>query len=723
MKEVYMNKYFIAILFLLLSTNLCFSTNNSTTLSHPQQLQNDGIMITNKTYKQIFCAYINNPKPFITTDSVLNAFHVLYQESIFQLENRQADVLESFLKDMFKAVSAPKLQESFNFPHKRFQMAVKKAKLTLAVANKIYNSKFTTKDKDLDEIIHIESGKINKSSEVSMPQWLGKPTPQFIAIDYSKFRPRGFYTQNNKLKKYFKVTKWLQTVPFMVKDNTDLLSFLILRHCFHEVCRNYTKSNEYSTFFKIYDAFLGKQDGQGINGASNWSSSYSNRDFVSLRKKLAALKAPQVNDSLRTQPGSPKGITELRILPARITPDAILFSRTTTPELNRQVPNGLEICALLGSQYAKKQLPDRIRKILAKNKDIINKDSLYGLYFHTLESLFQNNFVNAPDFMKKQSWEIKSCNTVLAGWAQLRYNWTLHTKPNVMLSSLTTDYPGFIEPNEAFWRKMATLAEKTQAILNTSKCFEFYAQRNINLYKKIAKLAENEQYENIVNNNFDIMEIVGTAFMAAKFFNPEIAKENNEKAKMKQVADGINKFIDILEKNELNLYPKLILFLQTRHIDFNDSWRKLTTACLKLQTISIKQIYNIKLLKAEKEFIKNFGHLLAQIMLYRGNSYLIPRDNSPRIIDVFCDTREIKHFRYLEVGIARAREIQVLYPTPSGKVLCTGAVMPYYEFFSKTRLDDKAWKKILDNKNKRPKIPEWLTPIVKDGALTPPNLP
>ena len=51
------------------------------------RLERDGILVTNETYKQVFSAYLSGDLPlFITSDSLLNAYHVLYEESIRQLE-------------------------------------------------------------------------------------------------------------------------------------------------------------------------------------------------------------------------------------------------------------------------------------------------------------------------------------------------------------------------------------------------------------------------------------------------------------------------------------------------------------------------------------------------------------------------------------------------------------------------------------------------------------
>ena len=120
----------------------------------------------------------------------------------------------------------------------------------------------------------------------------------------------------------------------------------------------------------------------------------------------------------------------------------------------------------------------------------------------------------------------------------------------------------------------------------------------------------------------------------------------------------------------------------------------------------------------EKEFIKSYGSEIAEIMLYAGDSHISPRDDAPKIVDVFTNTEE---GRCLEVGIARPRALLVLYPYKGKEILCIGGVLPFYEFTSKDRLNDREWKKMLDSKN-RPSVPSWLKPLVGSKGITKPEM-
>ena len=105
-------------------------------------------------------------------------------------------------------------------------------------------------------------------------------------------------------------------------------------------------------------------------------------------------------------------------------------------------------------------------------------------------------------------------------------------------------------------------------------------------------------------------------------------------------------------------------------------------------------------------------------MLYGGNSYENPRDDSPRVVDVCSNPQE---GGYLHVGVARARKIYVLYPWHGRTILSEGAIMPYYEFVSTSRLTDRAWRDMLDSAQ-CPAIPKWISPVVSGGSLGKANL-
>src|SRR5262245_40709979 len=56
-------------------------------------------VVGDQSYKQVFTPYLYGDLPvFVTSDSVLNAFHVLLEESIYRLERANAARLPAFLE-------------------------------------------------------------------------------------------------------------------------------------------------------------------------------------------------------------------------------------------------------------------------------------------------------------------------------------------------------------------------------------------------------------------------------------------------------------------------------------------------------------------------------------------------------------------------------------------------------------------------------------------------
>ena len=56
-----------------------------------RQLAGNKLLMTNEAYRQVFTPYLSRRLPvFVTSDSLLNAFHVLYEESVRRLEKSGA---------------------------------------------------------------------------------------------------------------------------------------------------------------------------------------------------------------------------------------------------------------------------------------------------------------------------------------------------------------------------------------------------------------------------------------------------------------------------------------------------------------------------------------------------------------------------------------------------------------------------------------------------------
>jgi hypothetical protein len=79
---------------------------------------------------------------------------------------------------------------------------------------------------------------------------------------------------------------------------------------------------------------------------------------------------------------------------------------------------------------------------------------------------------DAPAFMSAKPWQIKTCQTVLGGWAQLRHTWILQAKESYeTLDGIGKPPPGFVEPVPEFYFRLRELVHKTAKLLKKRGAF------------------------------------------------------------------------------------------------------------------------------------------------------------------------------------------------------------------------------------------------------------
>jgi hypothetical protein len=130
----------------------------------------------------------------------------------------------------------------------------------------------------------------------------------------------------------------------------------------------------------------------------------------------------------------------------------------------------------LGSPFARSRLAAQGDAKLIEEIDrcqpLFSGHSLYCEYLRCLGALLATPEPDAPPLMSSEVWRIKSCQTVLGGWAQLRHTWALQAKQEAHWLCATRLPPGVIEPVPEFFARMARLSERARPLLRESGAFE-----------------------------------------------------------------------------------------------------------------------------------------------------------------------------------------------------------------------------------------------------------
>ncbi len=415
---------------------------------------------------------------FITSDAVLHAFHVLYDNILKTLET------ERFTGDLLVLLQDLKQQTLEKYDRcndSDLKNACKKLSAYLTVASLLLDES-TPVPADVKEWVDSELELIDMHTGYNR-----SPIFEYLE-DYSQYVPRGHYTQSEALKKYFRSMMWLGRLTFTMEpekrpDATreHTLMALILTDMLFSNKINGQPAVSY--WERIYDPtvfFVGKSDDINFYQYKNIADSIygdtcnlENPDLLTqFIEKAKKLQGPLITSPL---PGSaPKGF---RFMGRRFIPDSYMFDRLTAPAVpGRLMPRGLDIMAVLGSGRAR-QILDTIYHETTNNRYAVTLDSLTqvfkdkpepqwaeNLYWNWLYSLMPLLFTKGqgyPPFMQNLAWQDKDLATSLGSWSELRHDTILYAKQSASWESIppvASLVKGYVEPNPYLFARLAALA-------------------------------------------------------------------------------------------------------------------------------------------------------------------------------------------------------------------------------------------------------------------------
>jgi len=277
---------------------------------------------------------------------------------------------------------------------------------------------------------------------------------------------------------------------------------------------------------------------------------------------------------------------------------------------------------------------------------------------------------------------------------------------------ITTTPPGFVEPNPEFFGRMARLMDAVVASLGAD---DFFSPARSNAAdearEEISKLEAFQTKLEGFETVRDYMNTLPTNDAMMLILEMRLNDKNAKAAIFGRDAQNskaaLGDYIKQLKADAL-AYERGEKHAARDNAEFRARWDSLWTITRALEAMAHKQLRQQPWTKDEAEFLKKYGEKLAKIMGYFGNSYLSPRDDAPRWVEVARDPRRDTA---LAVAVGRPRYLYVLYPWNGMEILCQGSVMQYYEYEAKpTPLTDDEWLRLLDSPD-APPIPAWLRPF------------
>lgn len=443
--------------------------------------------------------YWQNDLPlFISTDTVLHVWHLLFDKSLEYYEKSiYYPLLETYSAELVEILESVS-EDTISY---------KQALIYANVAAKILNPEFIITD-----IVTSEVNFILEVINAGKGFWesyslLSSANLQRFVCDYSQFKPRGHYTNNLLLQRYFKAYKWYSKIPFFFEYfdleedflgcdvETMVKSSLYLIWSSNQVGTGTNLMNFFDYFVEI---LVGKTHKVSHNDINYITQSITQKmdwkiDDISDAKLGLIIESILKNNSI----SSPISLNDihgyLQIFQApktyfmfgeSLSLDSYALEKLVWPfSGERYLPKGLDLpAACFNSQRALYYLGDELaenkyyksamesvqEKI--ENEAIDNKQSLNWQWIESLRPLSKvtqetkSNFYTYPEFMKNDAWLDEKLTTVMGSWTQLKHDMVLYSKIPTCWTSCSTPF-AYVEPYPDCYSQLANTVKLYTSIL------------------------------------------------------------------------------------------------------------------------------------------------------------------------------------------------------------------------------------------------------------------
>jgi hypothetical protein len=318
---------------------------------------------------------------------------------------------------------------------------------------------------------------------------------KFYCEDYSQYVPRGHYTRDEQLQRYFRAMMWYGRINLRLKHARETQLALLITRLIRQT--RVGKAPAADVWASVYDPtvfLVGKSDDLGFHEYGPLMDAvYGPSPDLSLLADDARLEAfieaakqlppPQVNSMwVYIWEDEEEATQGFRFMGQRFVLDAYIFEQLIEREVgDRLLPKGLDVFAALGNEEAYVILDEmgetdypRYDEQLEKVKGEIAAleidswvQNLYWNWLYALRAVVAPKDEAYPSFMRTQAWARKDLHTALGSWTELKHDTILYAK-QVMAElgggGFEEEPPhGYVEPNPEAFARLLALTQMTRA--------------------------------------------------------------------------------------------------------------------------------------------------------------------------------------------------------------------------------------------------------------------
>jgi hypothetical protein len=349
-------------------------------------------------------------------------------------------------------------------------------------------------------------------------------------IDFSQFQVRGHYNTSPCLSNYFRAMMWCGLIDFQFtgRTNDNSLRELAGVVALHLGMERSGQLSNWLEFDRAVQTFVGLGDSLDFGHLGDLMTAANIRagprvidtwlapDWIPDTTALLALHSQIMSGQLGVQNirngylPSPLSREQLKlprsfaVMPQRFVLDSWAFTKvvfddiiwdedgvpTFEDKVPRRVPSALDVAF---SVFANDQIvPDLAARIASTNghawrdglpyqhnlaavRNVIDHqggdywtNSIYANWLYCLRALSTATADSPyPEAMRTRAWAMRSLNTQLASWTQLRHDTVLYAKQSYTAPVLCGYPRGFVEPRPEFWGEVSQMALRTKLLMAT----------------------------------------------------------------------------------------------------------------------------------------------------------------------------------------------------------------------------------------------------------------
>jgi hypothetical protein len=492
-------------------------------------LEENGFVVVPRGREQVYLVYQqaaeSNTPIFVTTDSVLHAYHILYDYAL-----RLAEI-EHFIGDL-EALNTALLavaQADYATASGPMQEAAWQNLAYFAVATKLLtpDAEVPAPVRDVVEeeleLIDAHAGfAVSPIFDRYRQDGLPNDCKYRFCEDYSQYVPRGHYTRNEDFKRYFRAMMWYGRMSFHLSNPYDpgvgpreTRSALLIVRALYTVEAGaepaldvWDRIYEPTAFFvgtaddlTVYDyAAVADQVYGGLPDVHALADDAQMETFIEVAKEL---RPPAIVGGFVTDTQNAEEITMgFRFMGQRFIPDSYMFQQLVYNKVEgtyrgsgepftvsfsgagpiRGFPRGLDVQAVLGSRRALEILTVegdtdyagydeqlvKLQEEFAALPEAQWTENLYWNWLFTLRPLLDEKGEGYPYFMQSPAWIDKDMHTWLGSWTELRHDTILYAKQSYTVWAESAEPEpvstrGYVEPQPEVYGRLAALTAQMRA--------------------------------------------------------------------------------------------------------------------------------------------------------------------------------------------------------------------------------------------------------------------